>query len=292
MFASSTGSMAQFLLLALLSAGAHAKVLLPPVLDRLAAGAIMPEGWLLNQAHIQAAGLTGGAASWPGVGINVGRYMPTGGGNTGEEQGGEYYINGMYPLTCQIDIPELRDIRERSVHKILHQTGRNGTIGGDIAWAATPSRQDSYWGSMIAILALETYVECVGPYAPNATQKEAVETALLRHYSHMRDQVAAKMPPLELDTWGTARYQEVLLGVQWLVDRGHSDAYLFELMELVRGVGVKVMDWEGWYTSEDPFADKTTDTIRCWGNKTDPTLKEMIHHGVNIMEAIKTGPAY
>lgn len=146
---------------------------------------------------------------------------------------------------------------------------------------------------MIAVLALETYVECVGPYAPNATHKATVEAAILRHYSHMRDQVKAKMPPLQLDTWGTARYQEVLLGVQWLVDRGHTDDFLFELMELVRGVGATVMDWERWFTSGDPFADRTTDTQRCWPNKTDPTASAfMIHHGVNIMEAIKTGPAY
>ena len=109
--------------------------------------------------------------------------MPTGGANTGEEQGGEYFINGMYPLTCQIDIPELREIREASVHKILHQAGRNGTIGGDVAWGPVISRQDSYWGSMIAIHALETYVECVGPYAPNVRQLRHHFGPFLAHFS-------------------------------------------------------------------------------------------------------------
>ena len=45
---------------------AAAGLLFPPVLDRLPAGAISPEGWLLKQAHIQAAGLTGGLATWEG----------------------------------------------------------------------------------------------------------------------------------------------------------------------------------------------------------------------------------
>ena len=104
-------------MLALAAARSRAAKLFPPALDRLPAGAIMPEGWLLNQAHIQAAGLTGGAAAWPGVGISTGRYLATGGGNTGEEQGGEYFINGMYPLTCQIDIPGAFATRTRGTYR-------------------------------------------------------------------------------------------------------------------------------------------------------------------------------
>ena len=51
--------------------------------------------------------------------------------------------------------------------------------------------------------------------------------------------------------------------------------------------------WEQWFQSGDPFADKTTDTVRCWGNKTDPTGREFqLHHGVTIMEAIKAGPTW
>merc|ERR1711871_1091572 len=67
-------------------------VLFPPALDRLAAGAVKPQGWLLRQAQIQAKGLTGGLATWKPGGPAQSKYMP--GPNTGgEEQGGEYYIN-------------------------------------------------------------------------------------------------------------------------------------------------------------------------------------------------------
>ena len=97
------------------------------------------------QAHIQAKGLTGGLATWKGGGISQSKYMPssnTGGG----EQGGEYYINGMYPLTCQIDVPELREIREQSIAKILKDVGPNGTIGGDVPYGKF-DKKINYWGS-------------------------------------------------------------------------------------------------------------------------------------------------
>ena len=42
-----------------------------------------------------------------------------------------------------------------------------------------------YWGRMIIVFALQTYIECVGPYAPDAEMKAKVEAALVRHYQAM-----------------------------------------------------------------------------------------------------------
>ena len=67
---------------------------------------------------------------------------------------------------------------------------------------------------MHAVLALESYAECTGPFAPNATMQAAVEAALRRHYAHMLAQVSAQQPPFWTDVWGSARYPEVLLGAQ------------------------------------------------------------------------------
>jgi hypothetical protein len=265
-----------------------------PVLDRLPAGAILPDGWLKKQAHIQAAGETGGLAVWPGGGISGNRYMPDTDNHEGGMQGGEYFINGMFPLTCLIDIPVLRDYRERSVRKILHNSnGPNGTLLGEIPWQNTTNVKNDYWGRMIAPLALQTYIECVGPYAPNATMKAEVEAALVRHFQAMHTQMTANMPPLYLDAWGSARYVEILIGVQWMIDHGHTDEFYFDLMRIVQGKSEEVLGWEEWFRTGDPMADRTTDTTRCWGNKSDPTMKAFqIHHGVNIMEAIKTGPVW
>ena len=111
----------------------------------------------------------------------------------------------MYPLTCQIDAPDLRQIRERSVDKILRHVGPNGTLGGEIPDTAISNGKIDYWGRMIAVLALQTYVECTGAFAPNATKQSAVEAALLRHYKTMHDQIAAQRPSFWTDAWGSAR---------------------------------------------------------------------------------------
>ena len=155
----------------------------------------------------------------------------------------------------------------------------------------TVNKKIDYWGRMHAVLALESFAECKGEYAPNATMQAAVEAALLRHYQFMAVQVAASEPPLENDVWGSARYSEVRAGLQWLIDAGALGQFPLDLLHLVRSKGEKSLGWEQWFQSGDPFADKTTDTVRCWGNKTDPTGREFqLHHGVTIMEAIKAGP--
>ena len=67
------------------------------------------------------------------------------------------WLAGMFPLTCQIDTPELRDIRDRAVEKILRTVGHNGTIGGDVPFSPTVNKKIDYWGRMHAVLALESF---------------------------------------------------------------------------------------------------------------------------------------
>ena len=73
-------------------------------------------------------------------------------------------MNGMIPLSCVADSPGLRDLRERSIAKILADVSSNGTLGGEIP-PGDYSQNACYWGRMIIVLALEAYAECVGPYA-------------------------------------------------------------------------------------------------------------------------------
>ena len=73
-------------------------------------------------------------------------------------------MNGMIPLSCVADSPGLRDLRERSIAKILADVSSNGTLGGEIP-PGDYSQNACYWGRMIIVLALEAYAECVGPHA-------------------------------------------------------------------------------------------------------------------------------
>lgn len=235
------------------SAGA-ADTLYAPALARLPVGAIQPEGWLKAEAELMVAGSTGGLGFWPGGGIAESKWL-VGKTTNGEEQGGEYYMNGLIPLTCQVDAPALRELREASVSKILAHVGANGTLGGEIP-AGKYSDKSSYWGRMIIVLALESYAECEGPYAPAKADQDAVVAALVRHHKAIYSRIAAKDPPFVHNPWGYARYDEILLGVQWLVDRGETDPDLWALMRIVRAQGDAVIPWEDFWVSGDPYIDE------------------------------------
>lgn len=102
------------------------------------------------------------------------------------------------------------------------------------------------------MLALESYAECTGPFAPNTTMQRAVEAALVAHHKAMYARVAANDPLFVDDVWGSARYSEVILGVEWLIDRGHNDTELWDLMALVRKQSEGSLGWEQWFISGDP----------------------------------------
>ena len=282
--------MVSFLVLATCAAAQLA----PPALDRLPAGAIHPRGWLKAQAEAQVSGFTGGCTVSPICGIMQNKWLANDNHKlTGGEQGGGYFLNGFMPLTCQVDVgDELRALREATIDKNLlwaNQTG--GWFGGEIPHG-NGSTVPTYWGRMSVVLAFQSYAECEGAYAPtNATAQAMVQDALLTYHKLIGARIAAHDPPFVDDPWGAARYQEVLVAVQWLIDRGHNDAELWDLMAQVHAQELPVIDWETWFVSGDPY-DPPPDP-RCWPNNSDPTQQQfMSHHGVNLMEAIKTGPAW
>lgn len=217
-------------------------------------------------------------------------------GKTGrsDEQGGEYYMNGMIPLSCQIDVPELRELREASIAKILHTQASDG-IFGSLPHGDHNVKHD-YWGRMIIVLALESYVECDGKFGPNATMKQAVEAALVAHHKGIHKRVSENDPPFWHCPWGSARYAEVLIGAQWLIDRGHTDTELWDLMNLVRAQSEGVLHWQQWFVDGDPTCvpgdPNYSNCIRCWGNKSDPAMREfMTHHGSTPWKRSRLAPS-
>lgn len=137
-------------------------ILAPPKHSRLNAGAIQPRGWLKDQAELQANGMTG-ALGYYGGGISASMWWPGNGEKSnGEEQGGGYYINGMFPLSCQGDFPRLRARRDAGVKHIVNFT-TDGFLGPPIVKNVSGSlHDDSYWGRMSLVLGLQAFCECEG----------------------------------------------------------------------------------------------------------------------------------
>eukprot|EP01051_Picozoa_sp_SAG22_P000001 SAG22_NODE_1_length_62449_cov_158.689270_1_plen_222_part_00 len=153
------------------SCSADAAALAPPALDRLPAGAIQPAGWLKAQAELQGNGMSGALGFWGG-GISASLWMP---GNARAKkkvaglQGSGYYLNGMIPLSCQADLPRLRQLRDESVEHILNiTTSEDGFLGPSLGNGSAHFQKDpdDYWGRMSVVLGLQSFCECQGPYAP------------------------------------------------------------------------------------------------------------------------------
>lgn len=85
-----------------------------------------------------------------------------------------------------------------------------------------------------------------------------------------------------------ARYNEVLVSSQWLIDRGHTNPELFELMNLVRAQSEAVLEWEQWFTDGDPKATMTRFSERCWANKTDPTAFNWQRYELHLCCAVRS----
>ena len=117
-----------------------------------------------------------------------------------EEQGGGYYLNGMIPLSCQVDLPHLRALRDASIPHILKSVAdpeSDGFIGPALPNMTNGKNPDIYWGRMSLVLGLEAFVECTGPFAPPAALQQQLEAALVKHHIAFGKHVAAADPVCE-----------------------------------------------------------------------------------------------
>ena len=88
-----------------------ARQLRPPTLRRLPTGATKPNGWLERELQLQAKGMTGQLPYFWGY-INHSNWMNPSGGSM-PEQFVPYYVNGLFPLSYQLDDPNLNALRDR-----------------------------------------------------------------------------------------------------------------------------------------------------------------------------------
>ena len=116
--------------------------LAPNAFYPLPLGSIRPTGWLRDQLHIQANGLSGHLdETWPDVGPNSGWL-----GGTGESwERGPYFLDGLVPLAYQLDDPHLKAKAQKFIDWTLnhqHPTACSApppTTTGGPAWSCSKS---------------------------------------------------------------------------------------------------------------------------------------------------------
>ena len=284
-----------------------------PALTRLGAGSIKPLGWLLDELNLQAKGISGQLPFFWHY-LNWTDWMGTGKDPYGREGGAPrqflpYYLNGLIPLSYQVDDPNLVMLRHRYMTHIL-ATQMNASGGSALANTSTwlgPAVTNplEYMTKYDAVEAVESHVE--GLLSRNASREEVqpILDALVAHHRAFFDGVRDSNPNFNQSKWGVSRYSDAIVGIQWLIDQlaaaaggggtsGSSTniAVLLDLQERVRSQADAVMEsvaaadgggysWEQWFERGDPFT-KASD-----GEKTHSV--HLRRHGVDIGEAQKTG---
>ena len=191
-------------------------------------GSVRPQGWLLNQLEIQAAGLTGHLDEiWPDCGLNSGWL-----GGTGESwERGPYYCDGLIPLAYVLDDPYLIAKAQRWIDWTLNSQQPNGQFG--------PKNNLDWWPRMIMLKALANYYE--------ATGDKRVLDFMDKYFRYQLEKLKAR----PLDKWGEARGAENILVIHWFYNiTGYE--YLLDLAWLVFE---QTTDWASIYTNPKRAAE-------------------------------------
>ena len=283
-------------LLTLLSPSEPLPKLSAPGLLRQPVGATRPQGWLKDELELQAKGLTGQLPYFWGF-FNDSAWL--GGKGTEPHQYVPYLLNGLVPLSYQVDDSNLAALRERYLGFILeaHRNSSTGWLGPDIPKQADTGEAFNYWSKYVAVEAFESYFE--GESVQERTEPRVLLT-LLEHFQRFFEQLSAGLPPLNASRWGISRSVDALIGLGWMLDHaaevqkaapGEDLSFLWRLMVMLREKTDAIMSeddhsWEDWYLHGDPFE------ARVPSRPDDDGVQHLLRHGVDIGQAMKTGPLY
>ena len=271
-----------------------AELLRPPALPRLPTGATKPLGWLKDELALQARGLSGqlpyfwkyfNETAWMGEkGQDPQQFLP-------------YYLQGMIPLSYQLDDANLVRLREQYIAYILNnQSSRaDGWLGPPVK----SSDPKEYWSKYNMIEALEFFAEA------EPQRGAEVKASLMRHHAALYRALKTNSPDYNQSRWGVARYSDGLVGIQWLLDQGEGakpgGAFLWELLRLMRTEADSLMaardhSWERWFDEDPDFSTGSTSpfnyTAKAQANGAQGDKTGFVHllrHGVDIGQAMKTG---
>ena len=287
-----------------------ARALLDPALRRLPTGSSKPRGWFLDELALQAKGTSGQLPYfWNYFNKSAWVNPPGTKGGSKPEQFVPYYLNGLVPLSYQVDEPDanLAGIRDRYVQFILAAAEAKPLsadggrwLGDDVARGdqGDAKNAEGYWSKYPAVLALEQYAEAT-QLAGNSSERDRVLAALVLHHRQFYAQLRDGDPPLNVSRWGGLRYEDGIDGIQWLLDpaRGAlgadaATAFLWDLLAALRaganGMMLHTADnhsrytWEGWYEGGDPLLPGDDDR--------DPSgVAHLLRHGVDVGQAMKIG---
>lgn len=123
--------------------------------------------------------------------------------------------------------------------------------------------------------------------ASQGKQKTRVIDALVRHHQMFYNALKEDDPPLVNGKWAFDRSSDDLVAIEWLMDQNRTDPFLSDLLNLIRVQVESIMrqhanySWEDYFERGNPFPP--------WDDGEKTGAVHLLHHGVDIGEAMKTG---
>lgn len=231
----------------------------PNAFNPLPLTSVKPQGWLLEQLRIQAAGLSGHVDEfWPDLGKNSGWL-----GGAGESwERGPYYLDGMVPLAYLTGDARLIAKVRTWMNWTLDHPQPDGWIGPTNE--KDPRHPRDWWPNFVMLKALTQYQE--------ATGDKRVIPLMEKYFAYQSEHMAER----PLKEWAIFRWHDEVLTILWLYNRNH-DARLLDLARKVKAQG---HDWQAQF-ADFRFRDKVSGK--------DIGLST---HGVNNGMALKAAPVW
>ena len=193
----------------------------PRPFSPLPLGKIEPQGWLLQQLHIQAEGLSGHLDEfWPDI-----KDSAWFGGDADAWERAPYWLDGVVPLAFLMEESELRQRIVGYMDRILNNQDDSG-------WIAPGEESDRYdlWAVFLVLKPLIQYFEATG----DERVPGAVESCL--HW--VNDRIDGR----PLFNWGKFRWFEALIPIYWCHKRS-GEPWLLDLAVKLQAQGFDWLDF-------------------------------------------------
>lgn len=217
----------------------RAPLLSKPYME-LPIGTIKPAGWLEEQLHRMAEGMTGHMDTIyePVMGARNGWL----GGDGDVWERGPYWIDGLLPLAYILEDKALIDKVQPWIEWILASQKENGYFGPDTDRPYEPGLQrdnaHDWWPKMVVLKVMQQYY--------SATGDERVLPFMSRYFKYQLQELP-KTPLGHWTFWGEQRGGDNLMVVYWLYNLT-GEPFLLELGELIHK---QTLDWTDIFLHQD-----------------------------------------